>query len=319
MTFQTQVNITPAPAVAGDFASANPRANVLAGPGELIAGVGGVAVGRFAWAGSIGSGDYVRTVLNFGLGAPTGFLAREQQGLITTFLSESSMVVPQGLPVTLYNAGDFWVVNSGTAEVTPGLKAYANNGTGLVTFAATATPPSGFSFTASIAAGAGSATTSTIVDDVFTIGTLASGNFWPGSTLSGTGVTSGTTILTQLTGTAGGAAGATYRVSIPGQNATSTTITGAHGIMTVTAATTGTILVGDAIVAGGGGNSATVAGTSVTALGTGTGGLGTYIVNNATVVTSGTIAGNAGTETKWVSASFGAAGELIKMTSWLAG
>lgn len=319
MPFQTQVNIQPAPAVAGDFASSNPRASVLAGPGEFVAGVGGVVVGRFAWAGSIGSGTYSRTVSNFGAGAPTGFLAREQQGLITVFLQEASMVIPQGLPVTLYNEGDFWVVNSGAAEAYPGLKAYANNGTGLATFGVTATPPAGFSYTASIAAGAGSATTSTITDNIFTIGTLASGNFWPGSTLSGSGVVTGTVILSQLTGTAGGSAGATYMVSIPGQAVTSTTITGAHGIMTVTAATTGSIAVGDTIVAGGGGNSATVAGTYVSALGTGTGGLGTYIVSNNTVVTSGTIAGNAATETKWYSASFGASGELIKMTSWPVG
>jgi hypothetical protein len=106
-------------------------------------------------------------------------------------------------------------------------------------------------------------------------------------------------ITQQLTGTLGGSTGATFLVSPPNQNVTSTTITGSAGLMTVTAATTGAVHVGDAIVAGGGGNTATVAGTTVTALGTGTGGLGTYVVNNATVVTSGVIAGTGATETKW--------------------
>ena len=47
--FQKQVNLTPAPAVAGDFASTNPRASVPAGPGGLVAGLTGVIVGQFAW------------------------------------------------------------------------------------------------------------------------------------------------------------------------------------------------------------------------------------------------------------------------------
>ena len=41
MPFQQQVNIMPAPAVAGDFASANPRASVLNGPGDPVAGPNG--------------------------------------------------------------------------------------------------------------------------------------------------------------------------------------------------------------------------------------------------------------------------------------
>src|SRR6185437_2568714 len=163
MGFQTTVNLQPLPGIEGDFASANPRTSVLAGPFALAADVTGVYVGRFAWVDKA-----TWSLASFtGLGAPDGFCGRAQQGLITGFLQESSMLIPQGLPVTLYNEGEFWVVNSGTNEVFPGLKAYANNATGLVSFNVTGTPPSDFSFTASIAALAGSATTSTIVDNVF--------------------------------------------------------------------------------------------------------------------------------------------------------
>lgn len=105
--FQKQVNLTPALAVAGDFASSNPRATVLAGEGDLVAGVGGVTVGRFAWADANG------LVTNAGAAAPSGFLHREQQALITTFLAETSNLVPAGLPVTLHNEGDFWALLTG--------------------------------------------------------------------------------------------------------------------------------------------------------------------------------------------------------------
>ena len=58
MPFQSVVNVQPAPAIAGDFASANPRWNVLAGPGVLVCGAAGVTVGRFACiAGSVRVAD----------------------------------------------------------------------------------------------------------------------------------------------------------------------------------------------------------------------------------------------------------------------
>lgn len=312
MTFQQNTNVTQAPAQEGDFASRNPRHSTLAVESGYMAGPNGVTIGRFAWADPSG----LQTLSNTGTGAPTGFIHREEQALITAFLGQAGYVIPAGFGVSgIFDAGDFWVKNAGTNFVTPGMKAYANNATGAVTFNVTGTPPSDFSMTASIAALPGSATTSTIVDNVFTVQTLASGNFYPGTVLSGTGVTTGTVITKQLTGTAGGSTGATYLVSPGGQNATSTTITGAAGLMTVTAATTGTVHVGDVLVAGGGGNTATVAGTTVTALGTGTGGTGTYVVNNNTVVTSGTIAGTGATETKWYAASRAATLELVMMTS----
>lgn len=312
MAFQQNTNVVQAPAQAGDFASRNPRHSALGADGFYTAGPNGLTIGLFAWADATTG----QTLSNFGNGAPTGFVHREEQALITAFLGQAGYVIPAGFGVGgLFDGGDFWVKNTGTNSVTPGMKAYANNSTGLVTFGAAGAPPSDFSMTASVAAAPGSATTSTITDNVFTITTLASGAFYVGSVLTGTGVATGTVITKQLTGAFAGATGATFLVSPGGQAVTSTTITGAAGLMTVTAATTGTVHVGDVLVAGGGGGSNTVAGTTVTALGTGTGGTGTYVVNNNTVVTSGTIAGTGATETKWYAFSRAATLELVMITS----
>ena len=126
--FQTSVNVQPAIGVAGDFASANPRATVLAGPGALVAGAGGVTVGCFAWAAN-------GVVSSTGAGPVTGFVHREQQALITSYLQEASNAIPQGFPVTLHSAGDFLVKNTGGA-VTAGMSAFANLADGTVQFAA---------------------------------------------------------------------------------------------------------------------------------------------------------------------------------------
>lgn len=307
-TFQTQINQFPAPAVEGDFASADPRASVLAGPGQLVAGPNGLTIGRFAWL----DGTFTQAS-NTGSGPPAGFVHRDMMAMITVFLQASSMVIPRGREVTLFREGDFWVRNSGANQVVPNMKAYANNATGLVTFAATGTIPQDFSVTGSVAAGAGSVTGS-IADNLMTITAVGSGTIQIGGTITGSGVATGTVVTGQVSGTANGVG--VYTVTPPGQTVASTTLTEAHGVLTVTAVGSGAVHVGDTIVAGGGGNTASVAGTTVTALGTGSGGTGTYIVNNNTVVTSGTLVGNAGTETKWISASFAAPNELVKMTSW---
>src|SRR5579862_2062864 len=102
MPFQTVINDQQAPAVAGDFASCNPFANVLAGPGALVAPAGGLIVGNFAWVGPQG-----QVSQSFVAGWQLGFLGRNEQALITEFLGEATMVVPQGFMVTLFNEGDF--------------------------------------------------------------------------------------------------------------------------------------------------------------------------------------------------------------------
>ena len=133
--FPTQVNVVPAVGVAGDFASSNPRNSVVNGPGAFVAGAAGVTVGLFAWADAATN----RLVLNTGTGVPTGFVHRSQQALITTYLAEGSNVIPSGMPVTLFSAGEFWVVNNGAAATVVGMSAYANLTTGVVSFLTTGT------------------------------------------------------------------------------------------------------------------------------------------------------------------------------------
>lgn len=314
--FQSQVNTVPAPGVVGDFASGNPRAAVLAGPGGLVAGVSGAYVGRFAWAVNPDDADGAPSfVNNYGTGSVTGFVHREQQGLITVYLQEASLLVPAGFPITLFDAGDFWVKNDGATTAYPGQKAYANFADGKATFAATGSVTTGGSATGTIAAGTASVTGS-ISDDTLTVTVVGSGVLYPGGTLSGTNVASGTKIVRQLTGTAGGVG--TYAVSIAGQSATSTTISETYGLFTAVSALSGVFGVGD-ILSGAGGGGVT-SGTNITALGTGTGGLGTYIVDPTQTVTSTTISVAAiNVETKWYARSTALPGEIVKISSYALG
>jgi hypothetical protein len=134
MPFQTQVYTTQAPAVAGDFASANPRHSTLSVPGGFIAGAAGLTVGLFAWA-DTATGT---VLLNTGTGAPTCFVHRELNADITTYLSEYGMTIPGGKYVgEMFSSGDFFAKNAGAGAVTKGLKAFANNTNGTISFAAT--------------------------------------------------------------------------------------------------------------------------------------------------------------------------------------
>ena len=83
--FPSQVQVQPAIGVEGDFCDSNPRFTVDAGPGGMVSGPSGVYVGRFAWAiAPLDSDGTPATVSNSGWGPVTGFVHREQQGLITT-------------------------------------------------------------------------------------------------------------------------------------------------------------------------------------------------------------------------------------------
>jgi hypothetical protein len=319
MSFQKTVNAVPAPGVAGEFASTNPRHSVLGGPGGLVAGGAGVAVGAFGW---LDLATYT-IVNNFGAGKPNGFVHRAQQALITSYLGEATLIIPGGFMAgELFDSGDFWVANNTGNPVLPGQKVYVNNATGQVAaFAATGTPPTGgttdtgsiapitaTSVTGSIAivpGGIGPGTNPTIL----TVTAVGSGTLYPGVTLTGTGVQTGTTIVAQLTGTPGGVG--TYTVSIP-QTVASTTITAHGAVLTVAGTITGTFSVGDVISGTG-----VSAGTFITALGTGTGGAGTYIVSpSQTVAGPITVTALSGTESDWYAASLGtgAAGEVIKIS-----
>jgi len=318
--WQTQVYNQPAAAVAGNRATSNPIASFNAGPGGLVAGTGGVVVGRFAWAypPDDPNGGF-KIALNTSLapgGAPTmvpaGLVPNDQQAQNSTFLSNAGMTILAGYQMYLVTQGDWWVVNDGTTVPIPNYsKAFAQVADGKVVFAAPGAVFGGASATASSIAANSPANTATgsIADDVLTLTAVSSGAFYPGTTISGTSVATGTKIVSQLTGSTGSTG--TYLVDIGQQTVASTTITGTFGVLTIGTAT-GTFVVGDVLTGTG-----VVAGTQITANLTGSGGTGgTMVVSNNTVVSSTTITASTAGETKWVATSSGPNGAIIKISSW---
>lgn len=208
MSFQKTLYQQPALAVEGDFASANPRSSVLADEAALIADPLGLTVGRFAWI----LGNAAR---NFGTGVPAGFVYRGMTSAITAWLGNASMLIPGGLPATLFNEGDFWA-RCGNAA-TPGQKAFADLGNGTISAAAAGASVVAASVTASIAG------------STMTVTAVGAGALVAGQSLTGANIATGQTIVSQLTGTPGGIG--TYSVLIP-QTVASQTIAGGAAVET---------------------------------------------------------------------------------------
>jgi hypothetical protein len=249
MGFQQNVNSTPAPAVAGDFASANPRTVVLAGPGGFVAGAGGVTVGKFAWLDTDG-----RTVHNYGTApaAPAGFVHREQQALISQYPAEASNVIPVGFPVILHNGGDFWVNNSGPSSSTIGEAIYATYGDGSATMGAAATGASvtgamGSTNTASL--GATFTASAHTLDATRIDVTAVTGLISIGDTVAGSGISGAQTIVSQDTGGTPGGAG-TYVIS--DTNTTSSATCTCYGNVVKVTVRTNLISLGESISGGSG-------------------------------------------------------------------
>lgn len=189
--FQQIVNTQPAPGEGGDFAGANIRASVVAPPGGYKAAVGGVQVGRMAW------GNPATALMSnyFQLASLLGFVHREQQGLLTDFLSQSNLFAPAGYPISAQSRGDFWGVFQAGATI--GQKVYADPVTGALTSAATgnAVVVAGFSgaFPATAAGAPG----------VLTVSGAGTGAFAVGQLVTGAGIPAGTYITSLGTGAGG--------------------------------------------------------------------------------------------------------------------
>jgi hypothetical protein len=206
MGFQNVVRTDPAPAVEGDFASANPRASMLAGVGALVAAAVGVTVGRFARARNDNG-----TVTNAhpGVACRLGFVHRDQPAIITPFLGASTLLVPSGLEIVLHDGGDFWARFAGGAAI--GQKVFASNADGSAVAGTAGTAPQGAEVTAT------TNTTTTlnvtaVVSGVLAIGDIVTGPDLPAGTYirsfgTGTGGV-GTYILNQAA--TGGHAGGDY-------------------------------------------------------------------------------------------------------------
>ncbi|MBS1016361.1 structural cement protein Gp24 [Acetobacter persici] len=154
MTFQTQINTQPAPGLPGDFASLNPTATFPAGEGALVAAAGGCTIGAFGWVQSDG-----RSVANAPASgtttAPDGFVHRDLSGQISSLFDESSLTIPQGFPVSLFTAGDFWAIS--TTAASPGQAVFAATTDGSLSTAAAGTTVSGAVQTRFYVASAGAA------------------------------------------------------------------------------------------------------------------------------------------------------------------
>lgn len=107
MSFQTQVYVNPAQGQPGDFASSNPMFYQMSSNGKMVADSAGVQVGHFAQMNDDG------TVTSLPVSAPDasriGFVHREANAQIITFLADNSYTIYQGLPVALFSKGDFFV------------------------------------------------------------------------------------------------------------------------------------------------------------------------------------------------------------------
>lgn len=309
---QQSVTVQPAVGVVGDFASANPRFSQLAGPGAIVAGPNGLVIGKFAWLSysQIDGDGAPAAANNNGTGPVAGFVGRAQQGLITTYLTPAGMTIPAGFQATLFSGGDFWALNTGASAAQIGMKAYASVLTGDVTFAAPGSPTTASATTSAIAAGTAATGTGTIQGNVLTISSV-SNTIFAGAVVTGTGVATGTTVVSQLSGTPGGAG--TYAVDIPSQNVASTALTLTPYVLDTTGGTvTGTIVIGGVIASAGTPTGGAVVGKGVTAA---------YAAGKWVVATKGatsasatvTVANNV--ETSWYAHSFGANGEIVKISN----
>lgn len=306
--FQSIVNRQPAPGQAGDFYGTNMRAVVLgsnvpygapgaggaAAIGQLVAPLGGLVVGNFAWAdlntGAVSQG--------FDPAGQLGFLHREEQAIIVTYLGISTYVVNQGFPITLFSQGDFW--GQFAAGAVPGQFVYADPDSGALISSATA--PVSDSVTASI----GASFTGVVAANVLTVSALT-GYLTPGDLVSGAGVVA-VALGTQLTGPTGGAG--TY--NFVHANVASEAMTTTSAVLDVTAVASGVLGAGDVLIGAG-----ITAGTQITGQLTGTtGGVGTYSIS----VAQGPIAGEAVTSnavlTNFKVKSPCGAGEVAKISSW---
>lgn len=313
--YQQQVYNQPAQGVAGDRASQNPIASYDAGPGGLVAGPGGVTVGRFAWVTNPSDPNGAGKIANsFGSGNVSGLCYNDTQALDTQFLSDGTMVIPEGLPLALMIQGDWWVVNDGPSEVLVGMKAYADFDSGKISFAAAGSPQTAATATGSTIAPETFSVTASINDDIMTVTAVGSGTVVNGAVISGTGIPSGVQVAQQLTGTPGGIG--TYLLNQSLQNTVaSETVSGTYGLFTVGTVTVGTsFAVGQSLAT----TSGVAAGSVLTQLLSGSGNAGsTFAVNLTQTVSSNPISSVGNVETKWQSVSSALPGGIVKMTSWV--
>lgn len=143
--FQSTINRNVPLAVEGDFASAGPYHAVLAGNQQLKAGPNGATIARFAWA-NIANGQVSNVKPADTTNHVLGFIRRgENTALITGYRAETSMLIPAGFGVTVYDRADFWAKSTTAATVNQ--KVFASDTTGELATGAAGATVSGFTET----------------------------------------------------------------------------------------------------------------------------------------------------------------------------
>ena len=134
MGLQKSVNLEPAAAVTGDRADQNPMVYYFE---NFKAASGGVTIGMFAFQDTT-DGTLCK---NVGSGKPLGFVERTLEHFNYTVSSDGSLVIPAGGNVAVAIRGDFYLAAG--AAVTKGHKAFVDNTTGAISFAASGTSVTG--------------------------------------------------------------------------------------------------------------------------------------------------------------------------------
>ena len=318
MPFQTSANTNSPIGVEGAKASSNITTSLVAPSGGLIADtVNGLTVARFAWINSTGT-----ILTNYAPGgvpiAPDGFVSQELQALITVWLAGQSMNVPPGLPANAFDRGDFFA-RVGFQSASRGNKVFANLFSGAVIPGAAGSFPT-------YSAGQSSTFQATFANLVMTVTSLTTGYVGIGHLVTGVGIPANTRVISQASGTQGGAG--TYNLSSPTVTAitissaeacastpadsiggATVTATFATNVMTVTAVTGGTLVPGQLLTDS---QAGLAAGTYIVNQLTGTtGGVGTYTVSTTPgTLASGTVNASAWIETPWYFKTAANVGEL---------
>lgn len=138
--FQNQVYINPAQALPGDFASSNPMVYKLASTGRMVADASGVKVGQFCALNADGTVTTVPGSAPSGGLSRVGFVHREMNAQIITYLAESGYTIQAGQPVAAFGNGDWFIkADAITGTPTRGAIICWDTTTGLINVGATAT------------------------------------------------------------------------------------------------------------------------------------------------------------------------------------
>lgn len=157
MSFQKKVNLNPPLGVVGTFASIGVSHTALASVEQFVAGENGVTIANFAWA------DTINGVVQNVKPADTtnwvqGFMERDSNiAVLTAWQDQATMLVPKGLPVSVYDRGDFFVVAATPATV--GQKVFASDTDGTIKTDAAAATVAGYTETNFTVASSGTAGT----------------------------------------------------------------------------------------------------------------------------------------------------------------